>query len=240
MMKQPKLNRLMLLAPLLVAGVAAAVFAAGGAQPAAPAPAPPLGAVPKVAVVNPSRIFMDMKETKALNAKLDEEKAKFLETRNKKKALIEQTLKSRNDMRPDHPQYEDLNNQLLNLQTEAEVWVKTQAAMNEQRYKRQTKMLFEKVQAAVADVARQQQIDLVIADNDRPLPEGEELEKADIRALQAAIYQKDVLYASGRLDISQAVLNHLDAKFQGGPAPAAAAPAPGKGAIPAAGNRRGN
>jgi Skp family chaperone for outer membrane proteins len=232
-MIQPRLNRLMLLAPLVVAGVAAAVFAAGGAQPV-PAAAGVPGGTPRVAVFNLSRVFTEMKELKAFNAKLDEEKAKFVATRNQKKFEIEQTLKSRNDMRPDHPQYEELNNRLMGLQTEAEVWVKTQAAVNEQRYKRQTKLLYEKVQAAVADVARQQQIDLVIADNNRSLPEGEELEKADLRAIQAAIYQKDIFYASGRLDITSAVLNHLDAKFQAGGPPAAAAPGAGHGAIPAA------
>jgi hypothetical protein len=126
------------------------------------------------------------------------------------------------------------------------VWVKTQAVMNQQRYKRETKLLFEKVQAAVAEVARQQNIDLVIADNNKGLPEGEDFEKADLRALQAAVYQKDVLYANGRLDISSAVLNHLDTKFlQAGAAPAAAqgagggAAAPGQGASPAAGGQRG-
>jgi len=249
MMKQPKLNRLMLLAPVLAAGVAAGVFAAGGGQPGAPAPGAGLGAgldsrPPKIAVVNPSRIFNEMKETKALNDRMQQEMVKFEETRRQKIAAIEQIKKSRNDMRPDHPQYEELNNELLKAQAEAEVWVKTQAVLNDQRQKRQTKMIFEKVQASVAAVAKQHNIDLVISDTKDGLPDGPELEKADIRALKAAIYQKDVLYAGERLDISTLVLNHLDAKFNG-PAPAAAAPAPGpgaaqpggQGAIPAAGQR---
>ena len=120
------------------------------------------------------------------------------------------------------------------------------AYINEQRQKRQTKMIFEKVQAAVAAVARQHNLDLVIADTKDTLPDGPELEKADIRALKAAIYQKDVLFAGERLDISTLVLNQLDAKFNA-PAPAAAAPAPGpgagqpggQGAIPAAAGSRG-
>ena len=236
MMKQLKLNRLMLLAPVLAAGVAAVVFAAPGGQPAAPAPVLAPGA-PRIAVVNPSRIFNDMKETRVLNAKMTEEMSKFEDARRQKIAAIEQTKKARNDMRPDHPQYEELNNQLLALQAEAEVWVKTQAILNDQRQKRQTKAIFEKVQAAVAEVARQHQIDLVIADTKEVLPEGPELEKADIRAVKAAIYQKDVLFASDRLDISTAVLTHLDAKFGGGAAPAAGA-GHAPAAIPAAGGTR--
>jgi Skp family chaperone for outer membrane proteins len=187
---------------------------------------------------------MEMKETKALTAKLGEEMAKFDAMRNQKKAEIEQTLSARDQMKPDHPQYEELNNRFIALQAEAEAWMKTQAMLAEQRQKRQTKMLFEKVLSAVAEVARQQNIDLVIADTKQVLPEGPELDKADIRALRAAINQKDVLFASERLDISNAVLAHLDARFQASGAPAAAAPGAGagagKGAIPAAAGQRGN
>src|SRR5215217_756254 len=110
MMKQLKLNRLMLLAPLCAAGVAAVVFAA---------PAPQGGAAqaldarpPRIAVVNPSRIFNEMKETKALNEKMNGEMAKFEQTRRQKAEAIEQLKRARNDTRPDHPQYEDFNNQL--------------------------------------------------------------------------------------------------------------------------------
>src|SRR5688572_15550688 len=119
MMKQLKLNRLMLLAPLCAAGVAAVVFAA---------PAPQGGAgqglaagAPRIAVVNPSRIFNEMKETKALNEKMNGEMVKFEQTRRQKVEAIEQLKKSRNDMRPDHPQYEELNNQLLAASADAEV-----------------------------------------------------------------------------------------------------------------------
>ncbi len=241
MRNQLKLNRLMLLVPLCAAGVAAVVLAApapqGGAGHALAAGAP------RIAVVNPSRIFNEMKETKALNEKMNGEMMKFEQTRRQKVEAIEQLKKSRNDMRPDHPQYEELNNQLLAASADAEVWIKTQAILNDQRQKRQTKIIFEKVQAAVADVAKQQNIDLVIADTKDVLPDGPELEKADIRAVKAAIYQKDVLFASDRLDISSAVLANLDAKFQAAGAPAAAGPAagpgPGRGAIPASGGTRG-
>jgi Skp family chaperone for outer membrane proteins len=240
MMKQLKLNRLMLLAPLCAAGIAAVVLAAP-----APQGAPGQGLAARIAVVNPSRIFNEMKETKALNEKMNGEMAKFEATRRQKVEQIEQLKKSRNDMRPDHPQYEELNNQLLAASADAEVWIKTQAILNDQRQKRQTKIIFEKVQAAVAEVAKQQRIDLVISDTKDVLPDGPELEKADIRAVKAAIYQKDVLYASDRLDISSDVLANLDAKFQAGagPAPAAvgppAGPGPNRSAIPAAGGQRG-
>ena len=241
MMKQLRLNRLMLLAPLCAAGVAAVVLAAPAPQGGAGQAAPGLEArAPRIAVVNPSRIFNEMKETKSLNDKMNGEMAKFEATRRQKVEAIDQLKKSRNDMRPDHPQYEELNNQLVAASADAEVWMKTQAIVNDQRQKRQTKIIFEKVQAAVGEVARQRGIDLVIADTKDVLPDGPELEKADIRAVKAAIYQKDVLFASDRLDISSDVLANLDAKFQAGAgaAPAAAGPGPGR-AIPASAGPRG-
>jgi Skp family chaperone for outer membrane proteins len=225
----------MVLAPVLAAGVAAAVFAAPGGAPAA-APAAP-GAdsrPPRIAVVDPSRIFNEMKETKALNLRMQDEMVKFKQTLKDKDAEIDRIRKARDDMKPDHPQYEELNNQLLTAQAEAKVWLETQRVTNDQRQKRQTKRMFEKVQAAVAEIANQQKIDLVIADNKHSLPEGQKLEQTDIRALEAMILQKDVLYAGERLDISGQVLALLDGRFQPAGAPAAGGGAAPAGAVPAA------
>ncbi len=72
--------------------------------------------------------------------------------------------------------------------------------------------LFKKIEQGVAEIAKQEQIDLVIADNRDPLPNPDEVELAQLRA---GILSRDVLFSADRLDITEKVVTLLDAKFRG-------------------------
>jgi hypothetical protein len=105
------------------------------------------------------------------------------------------------------------------------VWGETERAKAEFKQKRQMKALFDKIQVAIAAVAKRDGIDLVIADSSERLPD--DIGQVDMRALRAMILQKNVLFVNpGKqgLDITAAVQLQLDAEFKAaGPAPAAGA-----------------
>lgn len=221
------------------AGLALAAPGQTGGPNGAASPAPPVAsssAPVRIAVANPSRIFNEMQETKVLQAKMSEEQKRFSAEQQERQKQIEQLKASRQNLNPNHPQYEELSNQLLKASMEYKVWVDSRRLMAEQTQKRQMKMLFEKIQGAIGEVAKERQVDVVIADNKDPLPSETDLEQVDIRALRAAILQKEVLFASERSDLTDSVLALLDARFKaaGGPAAAPAAQGPqGPGPVPA-------
>lgn len=192
---------------LLAAALAVAPFNAAPARAQA-AQAKPV----RIAVANPARIFNEMQETRSLQARMAEEQKKFVATEREKRAQIEQIKQARDAMKPDHPQYDELNNQLLNASVEYKVWGEAEKARAEGRQKRQMRSLFDKVQAAIAEVAKEEGIDLVIADQRDPLPE--DIDQININQLKASILSKDVLYASKESDVSDKVLARLDARFK--------------------------
>lgn len=211
----------------LVLASAALALAGGWASFAAPlavAQAAAAQAPVKVAIASPLHIFAEMAEFKAFNIQMQDDEKKFLATRDDKVKEIN-VLKSRRDaLLPEHPQWAELNAQLAAETAKYKVWLETQKVLNESAQKAKMAALFKKVENAVAEIAKEEGIDLVIADNRDPLPDN--LDELDIRTVRGLILQRDVLYASSRIDITEKVVTRLDAKFRA-IAPAAPAP-PGK------------
>src|SRR3954470_11870497 len=101
------------LVALLTAAAAApaAPPAAGGAPAGAPAGAS--GGVNKVAIANPAKIFNEIQETKDLKAKMEGDR-KNLETQEQTKRQELKDLQAQRDtLKPDSPQYAQLNQKLL-------------------------------------------------------------------------------------------------------------------------------
>ena len=236
-----KSSSILVVGALVVLGWTAGPASAAPGQPAGPGPVAAAAPLPapssaiRVAVANPARVFNEMQETKALQSKMVEDEKRFTAEKADREKQIEQLKASRQNLNPNHPQYEELSNQFLKASIEYKVWLESRRLIAEQTQKRQMKMLFEKIQGAIAEVARDRQVDVVIADNKDPLPSDATLEQVDIRALRSAILQKEVLFAGERADLTDSVLALLDARYKAAGA-AAGAPAPqqGPGPVPAA------
>ncbi len=181
------------------------------AEPAAPAPSQ--AAATRVATVDPARVFNDMQETKDLQTKIDSENQRLNAESNRRAEEIKKLRTQRDQIKPDHPQYNQLDQQILKKSMELESWGKFESIRVELVQKRTMKKLFERVQAAVENVAKQKGIDIVIADQRPQLP-GSDKSMAE---LKAAIYQRNVLYAARNVDISEQVVNLLDAEYKANP-----------------------
>ena len=74
--------------------------------------------------------------------------------------------------------------------------------------------LFNKITNAVTEVATQKGIDLVIAEQRPELPDT--LDQLNVEQVRALINGRNILYATATVDISNDVINAMDAKYKAG------------------------
>jgi Skp family chaperone for outer membrane proteins len=185
----------------------------------------------KIAVVNPSRIFSDMQETKDYRQKLEAEQQKFLTEKKDRETKLKDLQSQRDLLKPDSPQYSQANDNFMKEAIDYDTWSKITVARLEGEQKQQTKSLFEKIVQVTQEVAQQRGIDVVIADQRPPMPDN--LAQVNVQQLQALLASRNILYVNSKVDISQDVIAALDAKYRAGgnatgatTAPPAPAPAP--------------
>jgi outer membrane protein len=166
----------------------------------------------RIAVVNAQKVYNEMKETQDLQKKMNDENAR-LTTQSNAKAAALQKMKADRDAsyKPGSPQYAEKNRDLIKATLEFEVWSKFERANMEDMYKQQMKLLFDKVQGAIAEVATKDGYDLVVTDTSERLPDN--LEQVDVRTMKLMMLQKSVLFASPKVDITQMVIIVLDKKY---------------------------
>ena len=172
----------------------------------------------KVAVANTAKIFSEMQELKDLKAKMESER-KLLEGVDREKREKINALKSARDaLKSDTPQYQDKNAELLKAAIEYETWGKLNQANFQREQKLQMKMLFQRIQDAVAEIAKQKGFDLVLTDQRPDLPD--DIENMTVDQLRSLINARTVLFANEKVDISNDVLALLDSKYRAGAKPA--------------------
>ena len=179
----------------------------------AAAPAASFGQL-KVALANPGRIIDGIKETKDLQAKLKVE-VDSLESQSRQKQEELTDLKNRRDqLKPGTPQYDQLNGQLREKAIDFQAWSQVNKADLESRQKAQLKNLYQKMQDAVAEIAKQQGYDLVLTEQAPQLPPNtDQMQMNDLRGLLNA---RNVLFAKPELDITSQVIAKMDEKYQSG------------------------
>lgn len=209
--------------PLRLALAAVMVAALGFAVVAArPAAAQEAGAV-HVAVANPSKILSALQETADLKKSEQGELSKLRDQEQAKAKEIQDLREQRDKFsKKGTADYEKQTADLVQKSVDARVWAEVEQAKLTRRNKEQTKSLYEKIQSAVAQVAQERKIDLVLADFGRDLPD--DLDDITPDRLQQMIAQRSVLFANKGVDISEDVIARLNAAYKAG----AGAPSSGK------------
>jgi len=185
-----------------------------------------------IAVMNPVKAFNDMQETKDLQQKLQAEKTAFDNEVKSRQQKVNDLRTQRDLLKPDSPQYADLDKQLMTSAIEADTWAKVTNAQADHTQKIQVKLLFDKIVATTSEIAQQKNLDLVVAEQKADLPEN--IDQVSRENLQLALRSRNIMFNKPQLDITQEVIAALDAKYKagGGTAPAPA-PAPAAGGAPA-------
>jgi Skp family chaperone for outer membrane proteins len=165
-------------------------------------------------IANPVRIFADLQETKDLKQKLDNDRRQLEATEKDKRQRLQDLQQRRDAVKPDAPQWAELNREFEGAVIEFQVWQQVSKVNFERVQKQQMRVIFDKIIDGVRHVATQKQLDLVVADQRPELPEN--LDQITLDQLRAIINQRNVLFSDAKTDISADVVNYLDAKYREG------------------------
>jgi len=188
--------------------LALAIALAGSALPARAQTAA------KVGTANVMKIFNEIQETKDLNAKMANDVKNMDAQNQEKKQKLRDLQAARDALKPDSPQYEQKNQEWTREVIEYEAWFQTTQVNLARTQKLQTLQLFNKIQAAVAEVATQKGIDLILAEQRPDLPEN--LEQLKVEEVRNWITARNVLYLNNSIDISSDIITNLDQKYKSG------------------------
>jgi len=217
--------------PIVTAGIALAIGTAAAHAQETNA---------KIAVCNPARVFGDMQETKDLKASLESQRKQIEGEVQQRQEKVKGLQAARDLLKADSPQYQKADQDFMQEAIQFDTWSKITQAQLQGQQKTQMKNLFDKIVAATTAVAQQKGLDLVLADQRPDLPEN--LGQISVDQLRAILNGRNVLFSTEKVDITQAVIAELDAKYKAGgggpPAPAAGgtpSPAPAPAPAPAPG-----
>jgi Skp family chaperone for outer membrane proteins len=177
---------------------------------AQPAPGPVQPGTTRVAVANPSRIFNEMQETKALRKGLEAKGKVLAEKEKQMRADIGALLEKREQFRPGSEQRREINGQIDQAKAGLQNWgVATKAALDRDQ-KEMLMSLYDKIEVAVNEIAQKNGIDLVIVDGRQELQNADDAPAAEVSRMLNA---RNILFAAKKVDITEQVITLLDAKF---------------------------
>ena len=204
-------RRLTVFAAVLIATVLLVPLTMRG-QAAPPAAQNAAGDALRIATANPGRILQEMAERNEMKTKLDAEIQSLGAEEQQRVQKIKELQAARDLLKQETPQWEDANRQLLTASIELRTWTEVSKNALDNRQKQQIKTLYGKIVEAIGEVAQQRGIDLVIADQQRELPQN--VDQMSVQQLRAELTQRDVLYSAAKVDISGDVIALLDKKYR--------------------------
>jgi len=167
---------------------------------------------PKVATVNPQKVFDTMQETQDKKKAQSNEVKDLQAQEDQQLNEIKEMQKQRDAMtKKGSADYVKQNNEIMDKTVKLRVWHEVKNQELGRRHKDEVRALFDKIQAAVAQIARERKIDLVIADYAIEIPE--DLDQVQPDQLNALLRQRQVLYAAKGVDITAEVIARLDAGY---------------------------
>lgn len=166
----------------------------------------------KVAVANPARIFNEIQETKDLKQKMENEVKNLQALRQTREGEIRQARELRDQLKPESPQWQDRNKELLQKTIEFRAWVEITEQNLQRMQKQQMKNVYDKIVATVAELAQQRGIELVISEQRADI----NIDNVDINQLKGLIAQQNVLYNAATIDLSNDTIAAMDAKYKSG------------------------
>ncbi|MGB7158873.1 MAG: OmpH family outer membrane protein [Tepidisphaeraceae bacterium] len=175
---------------------------------ALPAGAIAQAAQPKVVIAAPSKIFFGMKETQDIRQRLETERKALVDQEVERRKKVEELRSAMELIKPDAPQYEDANKQFVTAAIEFKNWGEVSQAQYARNEKVLTKTLYDKITAAIEELAKERGIDLVVA-MQPPI----NIEKNTNDQIVQILAQRQVLYANATVDITSDVIARLDEKY---------------------------
>jgi len=163
-----------------------------------------------VAVVDVPAVSERYQGTKELEAVFEQRRVKFNQERDALRERVEKLRRSlQEELKPGSAEFEERRKQLVMLEAEMQWYNDSQGQLIEAGLASSLHQIYNDIHAAVSDVAEANGIDIVLA-ADRLPPESPPTTQ---QARQQILLQK-VIYWAPNVDITAAVVEHLNAKYQ--------------------------
>jgi len=169
----------------------------------------------KMATANPYRIYTQIKEQVDFQQRLENDKQRLVKEDNDRQMAIKQKLAERQQVKPDHPHFTELSREIEKAGSEYKAWQETQNSELARQQKMKFLTTYKKIEDAVARVAEQEKIDLVLSTGPREFPST--VEGMNFNELEGLIGSRKIMYSKNIPDISEKVIAVLDADYAKNP-----------------------
>jgi len=167
----------------------------------------------KVAVVSIADVSEKYQRTTDLEAYFDGLRQQFQKQRDAQKDKIERMTKAlQEELKPGTPEFRERAKQTAMMDAELKWFVESEGQRLEEGLKASLRGIFDDIQAVVREVAEQRGIDVVVA-SDRLPPQPPE----SPNQLRQQILLQKVLYWSPKVDLTEEVIQRLNARYQSNP-----------------------
>ncbi|NOT02464.1 MAG: OmpH family outer membrane protein [Phycisphaerales bacterium] len=162
----------------------------------------------KVAVINLAVAFERYQMTRDLEAVFAERRAAVKEQGKARSDEIDTLRAALEQFKPGTADFHEREEQLVRKEIDFQVWLEVQERRLKLDHKRWLETIYDRVEATVAQLAKERGIDLVLTYSD--LVE----DAPDSVAFRQQILLRTVIYADSRIDLTTDVVSLLDADYQ--------------------------
>jgi Skp family chaperone for outer membrane proteins len=170
----------------------------------------------KIRTVNPGKVFNDMQETADLKQKIQAEGKTLQDQQKAIEGDLQEAQKRRDLFKPDSQDYANANAELLKKAINYRAWQEITKNNLATEQKAQMIRLFGKIEAATAEVAKEQGIDLVIVEQKTEMPDANTLGQLNVDQVRALINQRNTMFNNNKLDITDLVLKKVNENYKAG------------------------
>jgi Skp family chaperone for outer membrane proteins len=176
----------------------------------APSSASPRAAANSLAVLDLVRVFAECDQIKNLNEMIRRKSEEVAAEASQRKKVIEDKREQLTAFQSGTTDYDVRRKELMRLNIEANVWLKTSEDEVEGLKFEWTRIIYEKAVKAAGDLAEQRGIAAVIQ---RVEFKPDEIE-SNVQALRRMIQERTVIYNAPELDITDDVIRRLNVEYK--------------------------
>ena len=161
----------------------------------------------KVAVCHLNDLFLKYQRAKDMIDKLEKSRQAFVAEGQKRLAQLENLRQELEGYVAGKPEHQKLSDTILRTTIGLKVWQEFQQKSILAEHMAMTKVIYDQINKAISDVAKERGIDLVIQFDPN------KIEANNAQEWQLKVQMRQVLYSEPKMDITAAVLQKLDEAY---------------------------
>lgn len=162
----------------------------------------------KVAVCHLGDLFLKYQRAEDMLKELDNERVTFIAEAQKRIGNLKDLSLRLEGYKEGKPEHEKLFDEIESVTIELEVWKKMRQGRILAKHMAMTKVIYQQMNEAIAEVAKERGIDLVIQFDPQ------KIEAKNVQEWQMKVQLRQVLYSDPKMDITASVLQKLDETYR--------------------------